>query len=594
MDLFSSICCLKGKVAAEAGAGVSTNKEKQGKNRDYYDFLAPSVHHLQTTFLEKLIDSGLTRDSTLYEIEDLQSNKLGLVRQKGVDVTCPIDGRPGAAYVHCLESLGGSHVGTATHMLSYAWGYSFGDIVDTLVDFCKTNKLSTKSTYIWICAFCNNQHRVVERDVPFEDFKFVFNNRVKGIGHILAMMTPWEDPGYLKRVWCIFEMYSAHADEDTKIEIIMPPLQKDSLMRAVMKPTDSEGKSGLDELYATLASTKVENANATMPKDKDNILRLVKDGPGFNEFNSAINHLLRAWVTDTILKAALDEEDNLDKNKNETMSRKETATYLTFCASFFSRVGGHQQAKILHQKGLDIYSTLGESEDTDELKARCYNNLGTEYESLGQYEEALEMHHKCCEAFEKIYGTDHENTSVSYFNIGAVLRKLKKNDEALEMFEKSIEIDKRIKGENHIDVGLSYSYIGRVKQDYEDYDGAREMFEKSLKIRENLHGKNHPDVAIGYGDMGLFYHTQKKFDEAIKMHLMALAIQEQILGDNHPDTASIYQNIGGAYYEKELYQKSLEYHMKAKTAYETTFSPDHPKAKVSKEWIEVVQDAMTS
>ena len=85
------------------------------------------------------------------------------------------------------------------HMLSYAWGYSFGDIVDTLVDFCKTNKLSTESTYIWICAFCNNQHRVVERDVPFEDFKFVFNNRVKGIGHILAMMTPWEDPGYLKR-----------------------------------------------------------------------------------------------------------------------------------------------------------------------------------------------------------------------------------------------------------------------------------------------------------------------------------------------------------------------------------------------------------
>ena len=109
----------------------------------------------------------------------------------------------------------------------------------------------------------------------------------------------------------------------------------------------------------------------------------------------------------------------------------------------------------LHQKGLDIYLTIEDTEDSKELASRCYNNIGTECESLGQYDRALEMHHKCREAFEEIYGLEHENTSVSYFDIGAILKKLDWNEEAMEMYQKSLDIDRKIKGDNHIDVALS-------------------------------------------------------------------------------------------------------------------------------------------
>ena len=79
---------------------------------------------------------------------------------------CPIDGKRGVAYVHCIN--GNDHVGTATHMLSYAWGYRAIDIVETLSAFWKGNKLDPKKTYIWICCLCNNQHRVFNELVPFE------------------------------------------------------------------------------------------------------------------------------------------------------------------------------------------------------------------------------------------------------------------------------------------------------------------------------------------------------------------------------------------------------------------------------------------
>jgi len=106
--------------------------------------LGVSVHYLATQFLaEVLATPGLSRTSTFYEIEDLSCDLPGVVRRKGLHMTCPIDGRKGASYVHCLffnNTTAGDDankeepedtvcprnnddcVGVATHMLSWTWG----------------------------------------------------------------------------------------------------------------------------------------------------------------------------------------------------------------------------------------------------------------------------------------------------------------------------------------------------------------------------------------------------------------------------------------------------------------------------------------
>ena len=110
--------------------------------------LGVSVYHLEQVFLGEVCSandsttgSPLTRDSKIYEIENLQGPH-GVICMKGMNTTCPVDRRKGAAYVHCLQ--GEDHVGPATHMLSYTWGYSIGDIVDTLSDYCHQNNLDPK------------------------------------------------------------------------------------------------------------------------------------------------------------------------------------------------------------------------------------------------------------------------------------------------------------------------------------------------------------------------------------------------------------------------------------------------------------------
>lgn len=434
-------------------------------------------------------------------------------------------------------------------------------------------------------------------DVSFEEFRNIFNKRVLGIGRIIAMMAPWNNPGYLKRVWCVFEMFEAYSSQKCDVQIAMPPKEKESLLEAIRRPTDSNGRNGLDDLFQTLANTKVENASAYSQADKKNIIRLVEEGPGCYNLNVEVNHLMRKWVRSTVMDGVEEVVKRLDNEKDLTEAddiqmRGEVAVFCAYVGSYLSGSGEHSESLKMHQRAFEIYDSAPGEDTYKEEKARTHNNLGTEYESLGDYENALDQHNKCRVIFEEIYGTEHENTSTSYFNIGAVKRKLDDLDGALEMYFKSIAIDEKVKGTDHIDTALGYSYVGRVYMAKEDYDGAVKMFEKSLEIREASKGKNHPDVAIGLGDMGLIYHMRKEYDKAIENHKKALEISERVLGNYHPDTGSCYQNLGGAYYEKGDYDNALKLCQKAKDAYLTTFGPDHPKTETAQAWLDIVNEAL--
>jgi len=87
---------------------------------DDFDFIGVSVYYLETEFLREVQEAGYSRDSTIYQLEDLKCLAPGVIRQKGLSRTCPLDQKKGAAYIHCLR--GDDHVGQATHMLSYTWG----------------------------------------------------------------------------------------------------------------------------------------------------------------------------------------------------------------------------------------------------------------------------------------------------------------------------------------------------------------------------------------------------------------------------------------------------------------------------------------
>merc|ERR1712226_1402085 len=102
------------------------------------------------------------------------------------------------------------------------------------------------------------------------------------------MMSPWNDPAYIKRVWCDFEMYTAtHLQQE--IVIALPPRQESDFRAALLS-------GGLGEVWRALGSVKVEHADASVQEYKERILNLIEKGPGFHHLNVAVAEKLQGWI----------------------------------------------------------------------------------------------------------------------------------------------------------------------------------------------------------------------------------------------------------------------------------------------------------
>ena len=123
------------------------------------------------------------------------------LREAGKGLICPRDGKMGCAYVDYLATLLQGFVGHADVMISYTWGYSILSIGSALMAWCERDGRDPSTTYVWICCMCINQHRVAGTTVSTEFLKNEFETRVKGIGHVVSLLSPFAKPVNLTRSW---------------------------------------------------------------------------------------------------------------------------------------------------------------------------------------------------------------------------------------------------------------------------------------------------------------------------------------------------------------------------------------------------------
>ncbi len=172
-----------------------------------------------------------------------------------------VDGKLKDEYKRQLEQQVADNVGRATIMISYSWDYAIGDIVDTLAAYCEMNGLNERSTYVWIDFLCVNLHRIVELKqeerfrstsssnvnsntdsnsnnksksktndnndnsssnnnthlidkqsifANMDELRLTVQHRIQNIGHVLAIISPYHQPVYLTRLWCMYELSAAY------------------------------------------------------------------------------------------------------------------------------------------------------------------------------------------------------------------------------------------------------------------------------------------------------------------------------------------------------------------------------------------------
>ena len=167
------------------------------------------------------------------------------------------------------------------------------------------------------------------------------------------------------------------------------------------------------------------------------------------------------------------------------------------------------------QKALEVFVALHGYQHLD--AAASYMLFGNVYQSLGKYEEALEMHTKSLDIKARILGGDSHHVAHSNGSIGNFLDSMGKHEEALVQLQKALEVFVAVYGGNsHLDVAKSLMILvrrtGTIRRfvqgpEYEDdrtrnvCDYARAEYEGS---EAGIDAVIHPRIQLSKGQRQFF------------------------------------------------------------------------------------------
>ena len=178
-----------------------------------------------------------------------------------------------------------------------------------------------------------------------------------------------------------FEMHTANSADDVEVEIIMPPEEKDNMLKGLKR---------YNSLVDVLVATHIEKANAFSPIDKENIMELVNaTAGGATGLNNSVNTLLRSCFHNMMLAAV---DDYCALNNTDTSRDLKYASLCFDVGRVMSRSNYYDKAVELYEKSLAVREeVLGKEHSTT---ATTYNNISTVMLAKGDLVGALEILHK--------------------------------------------------------------------------------------------------------------------------------------------------------------------------------------------------------
>jgi len=450
---------------------------------------ALSVHYLSGTFLKELREAELTLEATIRDIEPV------VVRSAGEKKLCPRDGRLGAAYVDVVT--GDDDVGHATHMLSYTWGYQIGMVVDSLVAWCKKRDLDPKSVYVWMCVFCINQHRVLESSaagkiVPFEDFRKEFESRVCGVGRVLALLGSWQTSLYTTRVWCVFELYTAKRLMDEgragfALEVLLSPAEAEEFRSILI---DGEG---FEPIWKALSGIKVEKAQSFSAVDRERILSLVRDGPGYGKLNKEIIDHLHCWFA-----------ENSDGYLRERLAAK-------VC---------------------------------DLPTARACSRVGAMLVHTSKFKDALMLVRQGKTILESLDAMESDHAAILLRVEGNVLRRLGDLEDARSSYKLARQIHEKKAARNPSELSNLLQDIGRLEGDFCNLDSELKCHQEACQIRSEAGILNTPEGATLMRSLGMVYFQKYNYTSALEFFRKAEAMHKATNSLQTPEGAAALESIG--------------------------------------------------
>ncbi|MBU4372718.1 MAG: tetratricopeptide repeat protein [Proteobacteria bacterium] len=238
----------------------------------------------------------------------------------------------------------------------------------------------------------------------------------------------------------------------------------------------------------------------------------------------------RAWVTELLEKIALLEAENRKSGKSEQKSANLKNEFpaasrgLTAVDWFYKSVALGGDGKFTDPGKAIEYLSEAIRLKPDFMEA--YNNRGTAYGKLGQYQRAIQD----CDTAIRLNPDD----AYAYYNRGIAYGKLRQYQRAIQDYDTAIRLNP--------DYAMAYNNRGNAYDDLGQYQRAIQDYDTAIRLK--------PDAAEAYNNRGIAYGKLGQYQRAIQDCDTAIRL--------NPDYAKGYYNRGIAYGKLGQYQRAIQ------------------------------------
>jgi len=142
----------------------------------------------------------------------------------------------------------------------------------------------------WFDPFSLNQHPTPTGTVPTEELISAFGDRIEEFEATLIVASPWDNPAFLARAWCLFE-YMCSYNARKPITILLPRQQEEAFAKGL--------GDNFRVIYEALGRIDSRKAEAKEDADLKAINALVERTVSHGGLNKMAMEAMRKWLVET-------------------------------------------------------------------------------------------------------------------------------------------------------------------------------------------------------------------------------------------------------------------------------------------------------
>jgi Flp pilus assembly protein TadD len=460
------------------------------------------------------------------------------------------------SYCEYLVSIGSHHfVGKPIVFISHAWQYKFVDVLNAI---SKIQFDREEENYIWIDLFSNNQH--VAPSLPFEFWCHTFKSAIADFGRTVLILSPWNNPIALTRVWCLWEIYCT-AITRSKFEVIMTDQEDQSFRQALIDDFGS-----INKMIALIDS---RNSTSSNPSDREKIFQAIESTTGFDSLNAIVFEQLRIWLVSSAKRGLT----------IQNMSTSVRIAYVSNLARLLSSHGNFDEAEPLFK---EVLSASYQSNGKMHPNTLCaVNNLAGILKKKGNLAEAEQHYRQSLSGRRITLGNNHPDSLQSMNDLGGLLAEKGNLQESELLFREALSGRQEVLGSTHADTLISMNNLSRLLA----MQGR--LQESELLYRETLHasrltlGGTHPDTLRAINNLAGLLKSQGNLKESEQLYRESLSGRRSKLGDLHPDTIQSINDLAALLALKDNFNEAEHLLREALVARQHLLSASHPDTLIS-------------